>query len=993
MNSLPLSSVGSEGSDDEERSLSPPHKKLRRGSVSAHAVGSSDRRRSAVSDISNSSGSDDDSDHDSESVAESSESQRQPGAARPHASFGERRVDKVKVYLMQRYEESSYDDLLNKNHEFSDSYPCRVNENAWWYGQRQTRSRPTTWKFISEGTGIAMDNENAPNIGEHWAYFIERNNHLFVVTFGRTKLLEEEFIDPTFGERVIRNISAEVRTEQRGSQSGRLVAILPNSREHEILGKSVKGNGYCQLTRSTALRELPLLCLQLLEIAESGIGEAYQDIHDHLRLAGDMSRRGIGPLREGESVTVDGKIYIKFFERLHEVDSTYLAELQEFVLGLMDEDLLVPELDEHHPPEDEGAYNKRVAQTSPDQLLLMDQREVSGTEVCDLFQFVRTELIHVKLVTKGDPLNHLFGQGNTSADLLMRNRAHRLSIPMVISRLALLDMIRDRMNTSLEPITEQLNRDLLALFELHQRLRRRAELTPCKISGVSSIPTEKKFGKYGDRTLLDLADQTPDSRRYRNLFLSLQRSLAQHRYTPLRDKINRVFKGRGNLGDFLNKVQALLDQSNMVIQGFVLPIAELEADYQKLVQFVAQFNPENTTVVYAIGVPQDRLSGAIGSKRVDLIPLGPRINLRTYAMKIRQLGYQVRVQYIPSLRRGNEVEESAVPPAIPYNARTASQDNAIARDRRQQRELAPEGQRIENLFARQREIDDAPLPPPEQDRFDHPITTGEAIIAYRQLNVFYPQGTGSNGVTLFNNYILSPTLEDGNCFFHACLTEEGMTRAIMGQRTSQIRGGLVEAVMGNPEYQMRMRREILAEYKAPPYRSVPERIRRMLKQNDRRERLRVETIDFLRDKYMLEHPGEPYNENDPSQVLPAYLLTIPYSEEHLLAAISDEEVRSYMDRYTQNRGRDSYITIPGGHGETAAIGAIIAEQQGILVHCFMFNRDRKVLTYKGAIGNPAAEKIVNILYHSNHYWALYNVGESELRRRGVRQVARNYEGH
>ena len=113
----------------------------------------------------------------------------------------------------------------------------------------------------------------------------------------------------------------------------------------------------------------------------------------------------------------------------------------------------------------------------------------------------------------------------------------------------------------------------------------------------------------------------------------------------------------------------------------------------------------------------------------------------------------------------------------------------------------------------------------------------------------------------------------------------------------------------------------------------------------------------------------------------------------LLNEISEQEVRNYMQRYSRNRGKESYITIPAGHGETSAIGSIISEHQSVLVHCSMLNRRQGVLTYKGPIGPLNAPKVVSILYHSEHYWALYNRGESEARRRGILQAAVNESTH
>ena len=381
-----------------------------------------------------------------------------------------------------------------------------------------------------------------------------------------------------------------------------------------------------------------------------------------------------------------------------------------------------------------------------------------------------------------------------------------------------------------------------------------------------------------------------------------------------------------------------------------------------------------------------------GDKRADLIPLGPRINLRRFALALESMGFTVRVQYIPWLANDKGAQGGAVPPSIPLNARTSIQQAAIDRAREQEEHLAPEGHRIEDMFHNMMEVEEE-APVPDESNFIYPLTAGESVQPFRQLRVFYPQGTASNGITLFETYILGPIIGNGNCFFHAAFTEAGQDKAIMENRIAQMREDLPGVVMGNPNYIFRIKGEILAEYKASRHHAA-ERLKKMLKQNDRRESLRNESINFLKEKYILEHPGAAYNDYDPvPEDLPDFLRTVPYSDDVLLNEISEQEVTSYMQRYVRNHGKESYITIPAGHGETSAVGTIIAEQQDVLIHCFMLNRRQGMLTYKGPIGPPNAQKAVSILYLAEHYWALYNAGESEERRRGILQAAINESTH
>ncbi len=80
--------------------------------------------------------------------------------------------------------------------------------------------------------------------------------------------------------------------------------------------------------------------------------------------------------------------------------------------------------------EEEGTYNKRLAESSKKKYLLLDRATVhlrSGTteiEICDVLSS-RRELVHVKRKLNSSSLSHLFSQGLVSADLLLMSTEFR----------------------------------------------------------------------------------------------------------------------------------------------------------------------------------------------------------------------------------------------------------------------------------------------------------------------------------------------------------------------------------------------------------------------------------------------------------------------------------------------------------------------------------------------------------------------------------------
>jgi uncharacterized protein (TIGR04141 family) len=129
-------------------------------------------------------------------------------------------------------------------------------------------------------------------------------------------------------------------------------------------------------------------------------------------------------LRDRTYVLSDGKWYA--------VDRDFLAEVDHAVSE-------VPVLSTRLPPyqdKSELAYNSRVADSSNNDLFLMDRKMIQSprrgqVEFCDLFSRDK-KMIHVKHYGGSSVLSHLFNQGVVSAQLLHSERMFRAAVNEVL---------------------------------------------------------------------------------------------------------------------------------------------------------------------------------------------------------------------------------------------------------------------------------------------------------------------------------------------------------------------------------------------------------------------------------------------------------------------------------------------------------------------------------------------------------------------------------
>ena len=298
--------------------------------------------------------------------------------------------------------------------------------------------------------------------------------------------------------------------------------------------------------------------------------------------------------------------------------------------------------------------------------------------------------------------------------------------------------------------------------------------------------------------------------------------------------------------------------------------------------------------------------------------------------------------------------------------------------------------------------------------FENPLKTGK-LEPYSLLDVEYK---GTNPLSLpglYDKYILGPIIEDGNCFFHAVFTMDGKAMHEMDVFSADFRTVLVGIVISNNKYKNIMRREILQDCKdkvldgnSNRKESILENLYKKIIENFQYEKKRVSARTAIADELARKRFGIDHStlandihrrqerdeiETETLDQLPTELKSAshPYRDEDLLNLIGDEGIKEYVGHYTDNVSR-KYIRIPeGGRGDIASIASVIADSNDTLIHCFLYDTKKSVLNYKESLGNTKSQNIVNILQNGNHFWALYHPEESEERRKGIIQAARNYD--
>jgi hypothetical protein len=290
--------------------------------------------------------------------------------------------------------------------------------------------------------------------------------------------------------------------------------------------------------------------------------------------------------------------------------------------------------------------------------------------------------------------------------------------------------------------------------------------------------------------------------------------------------------------------------------------------------------------------------------------------------------------------------------------------------------------------------------------FANPLQPSDLLEPFVCLTVYYgdekPQLPG-----LFDKYVVGPTIGKGECFFHAGFTEFGQTKDAVEAKATKIRSALPTVVRSKPEYIDLMRAEVLAELKTSPnkykekgkeqYKDLLAKIEENTRHEIAREYVRMYLAEEL-SQGLFKKPHKELLEDEKNSIQDEVLVRIPvylknrqlYTDDEIKAGISDAIVEQYVSRYSVNTGDAScYVEFPVGRNIATSIANIIASSNDVFIHCFMFDKEKKVLSYVSSIGVPTSVTIVSILYFHQHFWTLYHPDMPEVRKNGMIQAAFN----
>lgn len=266
-----------------------------------------------------------------------------------------------------------------------------------------------------------------------------------------------------------------------------------------------------------------------------------------------------------------------------------------------------------------------------------------------------------------------------------------------------------------------------------------------------------------------------------------------------------------------------------------------------------------------------------------------------------------------------------------------------------------------------------------------PLFNGTFLDPYVAQKIEF-HGTPNPIQGLFDQYLTCPTIGDGNCFFHAILTEPGETSQEVSCRASGLREQFYHTIQEDDDYAKRfaplLYEHYLGLWGSGEREDIPSAIRTLFQENDKY----VEAQNTLKELGV-----------DP--LPPQISAPERHSTGYITDQISLDDIRAYMQRFCVLDGPSSYVSVRGGTLCPAEALAILGEKK---VNIFTCDKDTGQLSlYKAMPTLEQATKndiskfpIINILHTGDHYVRLFNPSESKLHHDQCLQIMKNsgYEG-
>lgn len=551
-------------------------------------------------------------------------------------------------------------------------FPCQINQGCTWIKRPKTETKPHFWQLVSQGTGVELEDANS---NEHWLYDIpsmaNSTGQHFAIAFGQGEFFEtvprennpkkgrvinQAYGEVDFGEKIVRNL-VQKPTLSNGCLEGHLFEELCR----DI--RDIKGRDFCSLKlRIASVKELIGYCERLWRYYSQ---ESYQIYQALLAEAGNKQLEDVSslfrdqPIEEGSECQAGTVQAVKLFRKYYTFEGIgeYIERTKKEVQQLIQDDSIsLPDFDESElqdPVEEsmeenkdsgeqeeeiaagkkrkrvdwEGRYNKKAAKERG--YLLLDKKCVfqHQIEVCDLLVTQpKRSLVHVKRGTDSASLNHLFGQGYASADLLSRSES---------SEKIILELIRKEVNERMAYVMKEKQQQLISLWPSFERWRtgkaqlltgkaygilRKAERFPeAKIELAEFCKALKKFAK--DKEAEEIAKQLDKYRvdlietRLNDCWKALDSSITAETIAEVFKRLKTQYSERydkENSAFLLQDLESILGSED--IRNFRDKLREGLASISSSQENIPDFN-----VVY----------GIITSKKKDenVLPLGARVNL------------------------------------------------------------------------------------------------------------------------------------------------------------------------------------------------------------------------------------------------------------------------------------------------------------------------------------------------------------------------------
>lgn len=258
-----------------------------------------------------------------------------------------------------------------------------------------------------------------------------------------------------------------------------------------------------------------------------------------------------------------------------------------------------------------------------------------------------------------------------------------------------------------------------------------------------------------------------------------------------------------------------------------------------------------------------------------------------------------------------------------------------------------------------------------------------SLLSIASLNSYVSQKIAFNGIPnvaqgLFAEYLTCPTMGDGDCFFHAAVTEPGEALEVVSARASTLREQFYNRIQTDDVYARRFSPLLYEHYRGlwgtHQSENIPSSIRTLFQEDDEHVAVR---------SYLIEREVDP---------LPLQMLSEQrHSVEHITNQISLDNIRTYMERFRVVRGSQTYIPFREG---TFCPAEALAFLGGKRVNIFTYNESTRQLNICKRATAPGTNPspIINILHTGDHYIRLFNPAEGDFHKSQSEQIMRNF-GH